>query len=1403
MRRDLPPSTDATTRSVVLVHAPGANAHQVRAIVENVSAAAIGCVRIVEEGLEAARNAAREHSAAGVLVVGAADFPYAFDARLARVAVESASIATISPFCDASAAHRLREAADAGPLTSEQAARLDRLAFLRGSRSYYDVGSALPQCCFIPLAALAELGDDLRGVTVSACIERLSRKGLAHVLADSVYVNAAAGDATAARAMEAPGLSASREAIVTAWRAGLDFAALPGVDARPVQLHVVHDLGGGTEKWLRDFAAADRTRINMVLKSVTVGEAMGSALALFTDVTDAVPLATWRLPQPIMATVAADVEYRRVLDEIVTRHCVDVLIVSSLIGHSLDALDTGLPTLVVTHDYFPYCPAINLYFGSVCTRCDGARIEECYRDNPRFNPFVKFVPAERIAVRERFLRLLERKGVTMVTPSRSVAENLKRVEPRFAGVAMHTVPHGYGDPLPRVDAQTPEPRLRIVVLGQLAVLKGSDMLRDALAAITQFADIWLLGPREVGETFRGEPHVHIVDEYRIEDLPHHIAAIGPQLGLLASIAPETFNYTLTELQMLGIPTAATRVGAFAERIRHGETGYLFDPDVRSLVALLREIDRDRETLARIRAALPSIEQRSAAQMVADYHALAPVVTASAARYALGAPGTAPAAGLAASADALSSQQMTLAAMWKEMRSLHLRLTLTERLRAAEQQQAKAVEERLEKALEEAQEKGAKQAARVADAERRIDAMQIEINASTSRIDGLLASTSWRVTAPIRGLGHSVRWMRRLFEVAVMAVRDPAEAPTIARTLRRAWRLGGMPHLKHALLNIEAAQDPEEAFGHYHRKFQREVRPRILERIARMQSPPLISVVVPTYNPPNPDMFRQMLHSVVTQLYPHWELCVVDDGSTHPWVFTMLREYAQGHSRIRLDIGGKNRGVSAALNRAVEMASGEFVVLLDHDDILEPQALFRFAESVIEEDPDFVYGDEVLVGSNGYDVRRYAYRPAFSLEHLRGHPYIVHPIGFRKKFLREIGGFNEKLRISQDYDLILRAAEKARTIVHIPEILYRWRIHGSSAGIKKQDEVMDTSRTILDAHLARCGEEGHTYAGVSFNYFDVRYPLQPGLKVAIVIPTKNHGELLRQCIESIWATVKDVAYEIVVVNHESDDPKTIAYLESIEKLVTIVPYEGKFNFSAINNKAVATLDASFTHVLFCNNDIEAYEPGWLGRMLALGQQRSIGAVGAKLFYPDRRTIQHAGVCIGAYGAAEHYGKRVSEPGSEVAHGFDEMLYVTHEVAAVTAACMLMRLDVFREVGGFDEAIEVGFGDVDLCLRAWQRGYRIIFCPYAALVHHESFTRGTSDGKDPHPRDSALYITKWKDLLKAGDPYYSPGLSPVSTTWAVKQPLHCSYEIRRRIVRKEGTGGLETVSFSTPQPEAARD
>ena len=440
----------------------------------------------------------------------------------------------------------------------------------------------------------------------------------------------------------------------------------------------------------------------------------------------------------------------------------------------------------------------------------------------------------------------------------------------------------------------------------------------------------------------------------------------------------------------------------------------------------------------------------------------------------------------------------------------------------------------------------------------------------------------------------------------------------------------------------------------------------------------------------------------------------------------------------------------------------------------------------------MYSDEVLVTPDLANVLHFAYRPAFSLEYLRSHPYIVHMAGFRTQILRDIGGFDETLHISQDYDLILRAIEIAKSIVHIPEILYQWRILPSSAGEQKMHDVMATSKALLQRHLDRCGEGGTVDDGAGFNLFDTRYPLQADLKIAIIIPTKNHGDLLRQCIDSIRNTVSGLNYDIVVIDHESDDADTKAYLSSISDAVRVLPFKGKFNFSAINNWAVSQLDSAYSHFLFCNNDIEAIHPGWLERMLQLGQHRTVGIVGAKLLYPDRETIQHAGVCVGMYGAAEHYGKFLSPPRTPGAPGFPVVLWSNHEVAAVTAACLLMRKDAFHKIGGFDETLAVGFGDVDLCLRVRDQGYVVLYCAYAELLHHESYTRGKS-AVDPHPEDSALFQAKWRKMLKAGDPYYNPGFSLMNTSWHYANPMPCHIDIKRRVFEWDANTGLQRITI----------
>jgi GT2 family glycosyltransferase len=299
---------------------------------------------------------------------------------------------------------------------------------------------------------------------------------------------------------------------------------------------------------------------------------------------------------------------------------------------------------------------------------------------------------------------------------------------------------------------------------------------------------------------------------------------------------------------------------------------------------------------------------------------------------------------------------------------------------------------------------------------------------------------------------------------------------------------------------------------------------------------------------------------------------------------------------------------------------------------------------------------------------------------------------------------------------------------------------------------------------------------------VRYPLPVDARVAILIPTRNRHDLVRACIESIEATMGGVPYDIVLIDHASDNPSARAYFASLVPRLTVLRYEGPFNFGAINNWAVAQLDGSHTHFLFCNNDIVAIEPGWLQRMLELSQKPDVGIVGAKLYYPDGKTIQHAGVVVACCGVAENLGRYRLTTVAPVDLGYMGSLICNREVSAVTAACMLIRGTVFKEIGGFDETIAVGYGDVDLCLRAAMQGYRTLFCAHAKLLHHESSTRGRSD-VDPHPEDSARFLAKWRALFATGDPYFNPNLSPHSQNWQVADPLEFKLEIQRRVFRRQ--------------------
>lgn len=1153
-----------------------------------------------------------------------------------------------------------------------------------------------------------------------------------------------------------------------------------------VRLHVVHDLGGGVARWIRDYCEADKEGINLVLMPYSSSYAMGEGLILYAGETMK-PLSFWSFSSPILATGVTHLEYRRVIQEIVRDYDVGAVLVSSLIGHALDCLDTRLPTLIVNHDYYPFCPAINIFYNGICHYCDADRLIECAANNADFNPPHRVFPAaERIRVRERYLELVESNAITQVVPSRSTREHLERLAPSLRRAAFVTIPHGYRDGLTPMTYHGADlnGKLRIVVLGMLSVSKGMRLLSEGLPELLKFAEIHLVGAKEVGELFRDTPGVNVVEQYAGEELPSIMASIQPDAGLLLSIVPETFSYTLSELFLLGIPPVATRQGGFADRIISGETGFLFEPNVDAMLACLREIQANRASLRAVRARLPTLPVRSTADMVAEYRRLLPIANRSCGSMKSGSE-IIQNSGM----EMAMTHILALSRQWKALNSLRLSLDMkAERLR-----ELNLRADRLQAALQESRQIILRQE-EVARLHAGIMAARDE------QIREIYASTSWLVSRPVRWAGIAFRRMRRLTPL----LRQPSVLPGVVADFFRAWRQdgieGGRQALIHAVVQASAstpalamASIPEsvvlaqveaemptdwrqDIFRHYRESLTQDMQVAIRARIEAMSAPPLISVLVPTYNS-SELMLREMLNSVMRQWYPNWELCIADDGSDVPYVRAVLEEYKVRDERVKLSFGVCNQGVSHACNRALALASGDFVVLLDHDDILEEQALFRVAEAILEDDPDMLYSDEVLVGEDGETVQHFIFRPAFSPEYLRSHPYIVHLVGFKPNLLKQIGGFDESLRISQDYDLNLRASEQAKKITHIPEILYRWRIHGNSAGHQMIGRVTETSRAILQRHLHRCGETGEVRDGLSFNYFDIRYPLKPDLKVAIIIPTHNHGDLVRACIESIERTVSDIHYEVILVDHASDDPASLSYFDSIRSRVTLLRYSAPFNFSAINNWAVAQLDGSHSHYLFCNNDIEAIEPGWLVRMLELGQKSDVGIVGAKLYYPDGKTIQHAGVVVACCGVAENLGRFRLTNTDGLDLGYVGSLITNHEVSAVTGACLLISRPVFEVIGGFDESIAVGYGDVDLCLRVAEKGYRVLFCANASLLHHESFTRGRHT-EDPHPVDSQRFVTKWADVFTNGDPYFNPNLSQHSPNWQVGKPLEVKLDIKLR-------------------------
>ncbi len=534
--------------------------------------------------------------------------------------------------------------------------------------------------------------------------------------------------------------------------------------------------------------------------------------------------------------------------------------------------------------------------------------------------------------------------------------------------------------------------------------------------------------------------------------------------------------------------------------------------------------------------------------------------------------------------------------------------------------------------------------------------------------------------------------------------------------------------------------------------------RIKSEIAAMSHQPLISVLVPVYNTEE-RWLRRCIETVMDQFYPNWELCIADDASTATHVREVLKEYAAKDERIKLIFRSTNGHISAALNSALELATGEFVALLDHDDELAPEALFEVVKLLNQHpDTDMIYSDEDKVDEDG---RRYLpyFKPDWSPELFLSQMYTCHLGVYRTELVRQIGGFRVGLEGSQDYDFVLRLTEKTDRIGHIPKVLYHWRSTVRSTSLDsgaKPYAQKAALQAIKDALERRGVEATVTEVEELAGCFRVHYALVDRPLISIVIPTRDMADVLGRCLKSVFEQSTYENFEIVVVDNGSKEERTRELLDAWQQKeperFRVVRLDIPFNYSRLNNYGVSSTRGSL--VVLLNNDTEVITPDWMEEMAGYAQREEIGAVGAVLLYPDT-TIQHAGVVLGLGGVAGHPYRGAPQNST----GYFGRLLVPSNVAAVTGACMMIKKSLYEAVGGLDEQLGVAYNDVDFCIKVMRQGYRNVLLPHVRLIHHEYTSRGHEDTPEKKARYEHEVNTmqkRWGELLQQ-DPYYNPNLT----------------------------------------------
>ena len=639
--------------------------------------------------------------------------------------------------------------------------------------------------------------------------------------------------------------------------------------------------------------------------------------------------------------------------------------------------------------------------------------------------------------------------------------------------------------------------------------------------------------------------------------------------------------------------------------------------------------------------------------------------------------------------------------------------------------------------------------KTADLAERVAVLEAKNEELTFKLGRIKNNPLWKASAPLRKGMHFV--------------------------IRQRDRLKNCGNLKGVVAKIKYKQIEHKAMEQFGTKSfpdeerARKEREQVFERMVK------ISILVPLWNTPE-NFLREMIESVTAQTYQNWELCLADgsDGD-HTYVETIVREYQEkdGRGRILYKKLEKNEGIAGNTNRCLAMATGEYIGLFDHDDILHPSALYEYVKVINEKNADYIYCDETTFKSG--DINKMLtmhFKPDYAIDNLRANNYICHFSVFARQLLDGTELFRTKFDGSQDHDMILRLTDRAKNVVHVPKLLYYWRSHPGSVAsdINAKPYAIQSAKDAVADHLKRHGYEHFqiTSTRAFETIFKIRYQIIGDPKISIVIANKDHLEDLKRCITSIREKSTYENYEIIVVENGSETKEIFDYYDKLkdDPQIKVVTYteKGSFNYSKVNNFGVK--EASGDYILLLNNDTQVITVNWMEELLMYAQREDVGAVGAKLYYGNK-TIQHAGVVLqlGAHRTAghSHYGQHRDNL------GYMGRLCYAQDVSAVTGACLLVKKKLFEEVGGLDENFAISLNDVDFCLKLREKGLLNVFTPFAELYHFESVSRGLDDQGEKAARyndESERFREKWKEVLEKGDPYYNPNFSLDRSDFALK-------------------------------------